>query len=117
MAVVLGGLGQPERGSLAAFGLGAAESDPNAMRAALSGSCSITATLTGVDNNEPATATGKPAFRSSWVRPIPQYPRATPSALAAHLTGGSDVTASLDFTLDADWLLEQFAAALVLDIV
>ena len=42
---------------------------------------------------------------------------ADPGALVAHLSGGSHLAASLDFTLDADWLLEQFAAALVLDIV
>lgn len=86
------------------------------MRSALSGSGALTATLTGVDNNEPAT-TGKPAFRSSWVRPMPQYPRATPGALVAHLSGTSSLTATPDFTLDADWLLDQFAAALLLDLV
>ena len=46
MAVVTGGLGLPEEGSLAAFGLGAASSDPNALVAHLSGSGAVVADLT-----------------------------------------------------------------------
>lgn len=42
---------------------------------------------------------------------------ADPGALVAHLSGTSSLTATPDFTLDADWLLDQFAAALLLDLV
>lgn len=54
MAIVARGLGQPEDGSLVAGGLGTTEPDLNAMVASLSGSGTITATLTA--SGEPPAA-------------------------------------------------------------
>lgn len=49
MAIVVRGLGLPEDGALVAGGLGVSESNPGAITATLSGSSSLTATLTASD--------------------------------------------------------------------
>jgi hypothetical protein len=118
MAIVARGLGLPEDGSLVAAGLGTTEADPNAMVAALSGSGSISATLTATDDTPD---TGSPeshggitlarrrklamdALKKS--RPPLVIP-ITPGPMTARLTGSSRLTA--DLTVDLDWsiLLED----------
>lgn len=119
MAIVAHGLGQPEQGAIVAGGLGATEVDPNALRAVLSGSGAILATLTdGATPEPPAPAgTGSPGFQG-WVIPVPQQaPKAKPGHLVATLTGTSSLTASIDFTIDPDQLAYELSVALLLDLV
>ncbi len=66
MAIVARGLGLPEDGSLVAAGLGTTEADPNAMVAALSGSGSITATLTAADDTPDTTEGGGRPYRQKF---------------------------------------------------
>lgn len=60
MSIVARGLGLPEDGALVAGGLATSEADLNAMSAALSGSSSLTATLTaaGITSETPADLGG-----------------------------------------------------------
>lgn len=108
MPIVVGGLGLPEEGSLVTGGLGVSESSPNAMSATLAGSSSVVAVLTGAEDyaqhDGPATGSVR--------RPAPRVAR-----LSATLAGSSSLTARLDYEIDVDVLLEQFAAALLLDVI
>lgn len=122
MAIVTGGLGQPESGSIVAGGLGAAEVDPNRLRAVLVGSSSILANLT--DGSAPAPEpepTGGHKYRPYRYPQIildpPKAPEPIPGVLVAHLSGTSRLSGSLDFTIDADLLAYELAAALLLDLV
>jgi hypothetical protein len=118
VAIVAHGLGQPEEGALVVAGLGVSETNPNALRAVLSGSSSLTANLTdGAMPEPPAPSVGSPGFRG-WVIPVPpQGPKAIPGRLHASLTGGSSLTAAIDFTIDPDQLAYEFSVALLLDLV
>jgi hypothetical protein len=114
MPIVVGGLGLPEEGSLVAGGLGVSESSPNAMSATLAGTSSLTATLTGVDNSGPPVA--QPMGGGAAWYPLDRI-TTRPGRMAATLTGSSHLTARLDYEIDVDLLLEQFAAALLMDVI
>ena len=117
MAIVAHGLGQPESGAIVAGGLGAAETDPNALRAHLSGSSSVLAVLS--DGSAPVAppSTGGRTPYYYYTPPHPVEPQPIPGRLVAHLHGDSRLHAHLDFTLDPDWLAAELATALLLDLV
>lgn len=116
MAIVAHGLGQPEDGALVALGFGIAGAEPNALRANLGGSSTVTARLE--DGAAPAAvAAGSPHFRG-WVIPVlPTAEKPTVAPLAASLTGSSTLTARIDFTIDPDQLAYELTVALLLDLV
>jgi hypothetical protein len=121
VAVVVGGLGQPEKGAIVALGLGAAETDPNALRAILVGSCTITATLTDGSTPAPEQPTTGGGGRYLSVqkppRPFVIVPIIVPAPMVAHLSGSSTLTARIDFEIDPDALARELALALLLDLV
>ena len=117
MAVVLGGLGQPEESPLVTGGLGlAGTAPPGAMRATLAGAGALSGTLTGGDV---PTTPGAPWGASQWAIPVPwQQPRPSrPGWITANLAGASALTADPTFALDPDALVAELAAALLLDLV
>jgi len=117
VAIVAHGLGQPESGAIVVGGLGAAEADPNRLRATLVGSSAILATLT--DGGAPAAPTTGGGHHGYYYYTPPQIlePQQIPGRLVAHLHGDSHLTAHLDFTLDPEWLAAELATALLLDLV
>jgi len=123
VAIVTGGLGQPEEGSLVAGGLGISETNPNALRAVLSGSGAIVGTLT--DGGAPAPAPEPPAvghvirrpYRYLQPPPLTREPDPIPVSAVAHLSGSGRMTGRLDFTLDADYLAWRLAEALLLEMI
>jgi hypothetical protein len=122
VAVVVGGLGQPEKGAIVALGLGAAEANPNALRATLVGSCAITATLTDGSTptpEQPTTSGGGGRYLSvpKPPRPFTIVPIIVPAPMVAHLSGSSRLTARIDFEIDPDALARELALALLLDLV
>ncbi len=120
--LVTGGLGGD--GPIVTSGLGTSSpADPNAMRAVLAGSGALSATLTAAggnalaatlngtgtltatltDANAPATSVGKPGGRRFWGASLTPPPLpVTAGTMSATLTGGSTLTADLDFTIDFD---------------
>lgn len=109
MAIVAHGFGTPEAGALVVLGLGATEADQNAIAAHLTGSASLSATLTvsSADAEQPAAG-------YEWrplTRPVP--PR-IPWPITARLTGGSALAADLVGVFDFDGELEQLLLAGVL---
>lgn len=101
MAIVAHGFGTPEAGALVVLGLGAAEVDENAIAAHLTGTSTVTGTLTAT------TASDETGGGYEWrplTRPVP--PRiAWP--ITARLSGGSTLTADLVGVFDFDGELEQ----------
>lgn len=110
MAVVTGGLGLPEEGSLVAQGFGLSELDLNAMTAHLAGSGSLTGTITG-DNATPAFLGG-----GEYRHPKREEPPRLVVNISANLHGWSTVTATAeaidrwqptdDFNFNIELLLE-----------
>lgn len=121
MAIVTGGLGQPESGSIVAGGLGStSETNPNAMQAALVGSSTITANLTATGSTpEPEPTTGSGGYVRIASRPPRRTPRprAIPAPISAHLTGRGTLTGRIGFTIDPDQLAYELTVALLLDLV
>lgn len=119
MAIVAHGLGQPEDGALVAGGLGIAESDPNALRAVLSGSGTLTASLAnGTPQPEPPRRSGQAARYRPFVYPKPApSPAAIPAPMVAHLSGSSALQSSLNFVIDPDYVATELAQWLLLDLV
>lgn len=124
MAIVAHGLGQPEKGAIVAGGLGATETDPNALRAVLAGSALLMATLTATAVVPPVpTGTGGfgriplPPLRRPQRTPLFRPTPTIPGPLVAHLTGASHLTASLDYEIDVDALAYELSLALLLDLV
>lgn len=123
MPLVTGGLGQPESGAIVAGGLGASETNPNAMRATLAGTSGLTATLTNgsappTPPPEPTTGGGRNHYLPSTksLRPRIEY-APTPAWATAHLSGTSRVTAHLDYVIDPDVLAAELVHLLLLDLV
>ena len=114
MAIVTRGLGQPEDGALVALGLAVVEQVPGAITAILSGSSSVTASLTST-SVEPETPAG--GFPFGEVVVLPPYRPAVVGEMSARLAGSSNVTAAIDFTIDADLLVAQLTDALLLQLV
>lgn len=122
MAIVTGGLGQPESGAIVAGGLGTSETNPNAMRAVLAGTSTIAANLTagGAPTPEPEPTGGhkyRPYRYPQIILDPPKAPEPIPGVLVAHLSGTSRLSGSLDYEIDADLLAYELAAALLLDLV
>ena len=114
MAVVLGGLGQPEESPLVTGGLGqAGEAPPGAMRATLAGSGALAGVLTGGDVPAPVRPPGgRPLF--TYAEPAT---RVRPRRIRAHLAGASAVRADLTaFDHVAAWN-EQVELLLLLELV
>ena len=106
MAIVARGLGQPEDGALVVGGLGTVTVGPNAMSATLTGTSTLTATLTAGDVEPPVVGGGAPGgarVRFVQLPPLVNQPR----SISATLTGSGELTAHLDFTVDFDAELEQ----------
>lgn len=94
MSIVANGLGQPEQGAIVAAGLGASEpAAPGAISAHLTGTASVTATLTAVG--------GSAGLRRSGRRRI-TYTVATPGYMHATLTATASVAADIEFTVNFD---------------
>ncbi len=121
MAIVTGGLGQPESGAIVAGGLGTSQTDPNAMRATLAGSCTITANLTATGSTpepEPTTGSGgRNRYLPSTKTLRPRIEFVTAARITAHLSGTSHLTARLDYEIDPDVLVAELAQLLLLDLV
>lgn len=102
--LVVGGLGGD--GPIVTAGLGLAGAhDPNALRATLSGTSTLTAALTAGVASEPTAPVG--GYFGGYAIPIAVAPPSRPGWMVAHLIGGSTLTAHLDFTIDFDDELEQ----------
>lgn len=115
MAVVLGGLGQPEESPLVTGGLGqAGTAPPGAMRATLAGSGTVSGVLTADGAPTPPAAGGGRFVLAGLPRPRPP---AIPAYLAATLAGSSSVTADPTYRIDPDALVAELATALLLDLV
>ncbi len=97
MAIVARGLGLPEDGSLVAAGLGTTEADPNAMVAALSGSGSISATLTAAGGS-----VSTPSPHGKWDGMLQPPRRRRVGAMGAELSGTAPLTAEITFTVNFD---------------
>jgi hypothetical protein len=125
--IVVGGLGGD--GPIVTNGLGLTGApDPNAMRAVLRGTSTITAELTAAggnalaatlngsgtltatltDANAPEVPAGKPGGRRFWGASLTPPPiPVTVGHMSAVLVGTSALTADLDFTIDFDDELQQ----------
>ena len=121
MAVVLGGLGQPEESPLVTGGLGqAGESPPGAMRATLAGSGALAGVLTGGDVPAPPEPVRPPWLSPAVVPTLPAWlapEPARPAWIAARLFGSSALSADATFRIDPDALVAELASALLLDLV
>ena len=119
MAVVVGGLGQPEESPLVTGGIGQAGTPPpGAMRAALGGVGSLSGTLTSgtVPTSQGGVAWPWPPLLPDpppWMRPRP----ARAGWLTASLAGSSALAADPTYRIDPDALVAELAAALLLDLV
>ena len=96
MAIVVRGLGLPEDGALVAGGLGVSESNPGAITATLSGSSSLTATLTAGDATPPPVPSGNGGSHGA------RLYRRKPTAISARLVGSSSLRADLSFVANFD---------------
>lgn len=123
MAVVLGGLGQPEESPLVTGGLGqAGTAPPGAMRATLAGSGALSGVLTGGDAPAPQEPARPPWLSPAvvptlpaWLAPAPEPAR--PGWIAARLSGSSALSSDATFRIDPDALVAELASALLLDLV
>lgn len=116
MAVVLGGLGQPEESPLVTGGLGqAGAAPPGAMRATLAGSGALAGVLTGGESSAPPVAGGGGRFVLAGL-PRPKPP-GIPAPIFARLSGSSALSADATFRIDPDALVAELASALLLDLV
>lgn len=115
MAVVLGGLGQPEESPLVTGGLGqAGEAPPGAMRAALAGVGALSGTLTGGDVPAPVRPPGGRPPLFTYAEPAT---RARPRRIRAHLAGASAVRADLTAVDHVAAWNEQVELLLLLELV
>lgn len=133
MAIVSRGLGQPEAGAIVTAGLGASETDPNAITAHLFGVGTLTADLTAASGDIAATLAGTSSLaatltsvgtatqsaggkakakrvrgRTAEVWPERRPPKRRAGELAASLSGSSALVADLGFEFnpsDADFEL------------
>lgn len=114
MAVVLGGLGQPEESPLVTGGLGQAGTPPaGAMRATLAGSGALAGVLTGGDVPAPVRPPGgRPLF--TYAEPAT---RVRPRRVRARLAGTSGVRADLTAVDHVAAWNEQVELLLLLELV